>query len=348
MLWLLSCVAIAAAAHTQNLKPVGAEDVARVEAVERWLLNGTAPPAWWDVRAPADVRKGSELSRGASKRVCSGRLASSGAKVVVKTIVDSGGKLAPDGTVRPRPNGKITPEHRRAHLLGELFYLEALRGRPGVPELRGAYTEEHRGAVAIAAVVDDGGRELTRPDWKTFCRSEPRRAARSLLSCLRSVVDLGGYFQTDFSSRQLTLRGGAVYMVDAPDPLRGPMYAWGEPRGLAAPLRRALRGIDAATACAATCDGDEWRLPSTCGKRCAEPCLDERRRCALALRLPHVKDVATSWWALPLVVSEGRKGPDKDGAAAVDAIREAMAAPAPEDRLSFGDALARLEEGSPT
>ena len=32
MLWLLSCVvAIAAAAHTQNLKPVGAEDVARVE-----------------------------------------------------------------------------------------------------------------------------------------------------------------------------------------------------------------------------------------------------------------------------------------------------------------------------
>jgi hypothetical protein len=204
MLWLLSCVAIAAAAHTQNLKPVGAEDVARVEAVERWLLNGTAPPAWWDVRAPADVRKGSELSRGASKRVCSGRLASSGAKVVVKTIVDSGGKLAPDGTVRPRPNGKITPEHRRAHLLGELYYLEALRGRPGVPELRGAYTEEHRGAVAIAAVVDDGGRELTRPDWKAFCRSEPRRAARALLSCLRSVVDLGGYFQTDFSSRQLT------------------------------------------------------------------------------------------------------------------------------------------------
>ena len=53
---------------------------------------------------------------------------------------------------------------------------------------------------------DDGGRELTRPDWKTFCRSEPRRAAQSLLSCLRSVVDLGGYFQTDFSSRQLTLR----------------------------------------------------------------------------------------------------------------------------------------------
>ena len=67
-----------------------------------------------------------------------------------------------------------------------------------------------------------------------------------------------------------------------------------------------------------------------------------------ALRLPHVKDVATSWWALPLVVAEGRKGPDKDGAAAVDAIREAMAAPAPEDRLSFGDALARLEESSPT
>ena len=33
---------------------------------------------------------------------------------------------------------------------------------------------------------------------------------------------------------------------------------------------------------------------------------------------------------------------------AVDAIREAMAAPAPEDRLSFGDALARLEESSPT
>ena len=145
-------------------------------------------------------------------------------------------------------------------------------------------------------------------------------------------------------------------MVDAPDPLRGPMYAWGLSRGLTAPLRRPLRGIsgDHACAAAATCDPGDGRdatadrcccrgAASVCDDEARARCLHERKRCALIARKPHSKDAATHWWALPLAVAEGAKGPDKRGAARVDEVRAAMATADAAARISFSEALRRLE-----
>ena len=66
------------------LAPVGQDDLERVTSVETWLEGGALPPSW-GVTSARDVKQGSQLAVGRSKRVSSGRLAESDVKVVVKT-----------------------------------------------------------------------------------------------------------------------------------------------------------------------------------------------------------------------------------------------------------------------
>ena len=88
---------------------------------------------------------------------------------------------------------------RRQHLVEEMYFFEALRGRPGIPTLRGAFLEN--GDLSI--VVDDCGARITGLDhkkqpiasdaWRAFAKSDPLGAATALLEVFRSVVDYGGY-----------------------------------------------------------------------------------------------------------------------------------------------------------
>ena len=89
----------------------------------------------------------------------------------------------------------------------ELVYLESLRGRPGVPELLGAWWEASR--LTYATV--DGGEPISAevPPLRTGAEvrdmgpKRPLRLARSLLACFWSWAS-AGWFLDDFKDHQFT------------------------------------------------------------------------------------------------------------------------------------------------
>ena len=211
-----------------------------------------------------------------------------------------------------------------AHVVSELYFLESLRGRPGIPTLHGGWLEDD----ALSYVVADGGSEVTRyphahrngkpgearpsDAWRDFARKDPMRAARALLECFRSFVDYGGFFLSDFSPHQFTLRGASLFVVDGPDALDGLMSTFFFDRGLSGQLERRVqrRGNPHALSpnlddgCDATRCEDLVRFldpPSLCccsspGGGCADAntkdaCLLDRARCALVASRPHAADV---------------------------------------------------------
>lgn len=363
------CVALAqvlrcASSVARVEAPVGAEDLDRVLAVERWLLNGTRP-AQWTVFAERDVTRRDALTAGASKRVSRGRAGSGGDKVVVKTLVVDAAHRCPNATACGAAAARATVDasKRRDHVLAELYYLEGLRGRPGVPRLYGGWRDP------LSIVVADGGSELTSypskrtrhqpslsPAWKAFCAEDPVAAAVALLECFRSFAEYGGFFLSDFSPHQFTLRGSAVFLVDGPDALDGAVAAFLRDRGLDAGLRRPFRAVDADRACAASCPSADPPIPRNvccCARarrgECAsaaerDACGADRRRCFLISRKPHTHDAGTAWWALPAVVDRAPKGAARTAVAAVAAR---LAAPDPGDRPTFSEAVASLREGRP-
>ena len=164
------------------------EDMTRVRAADAWL-NGGPPPPVWDVKTKEDVSVGKELARGRSKCVRHGRLGRGKIVVVSVLPVSNSSNFA----------GTDEAGQRRQHLVEEMYFFEALRGRPGIPTLRGAFLEN--GDLSI--VVDDCGARITGLDhkkqpmasdaWRAFAKRDPLGAARALLELFRSVVDYGGY-----------------------------------------------------------------------------------------------------------------------------------------------------------
>ena len=168
---------------------IAAEDMARVRAVEAWLEKGAPPPQHWDVKTKADVSIGKELARGRSKCVRHGRLGREKIVVVSVLPVSNSSNFA----------GTDEAGQRRQHLVEEMYFFEVLRGRPGIPILRGAFLENGD----LSLVVDDCGARITGLDhkkqpmasdaWRGFAKRDPLGAATALLEVFRSVVDYGGY-----------------------------------------------------------------------------------------------------------------------------------------------------------
>ena len=187
--WAASTLHAAASARvTVKSTPgvINGEDMARVRAADAWL-NGGPPPPRWEVKTKADVSIGKELARGRSKCVRHGRLGREKIVVVAVLPVSNSSNFA----------GTDEAGQRRQHLVEEMYFFEALRGRPGIPTLRGAFLEN--GDLSI--VVDDCGARITGVDrkrqpiasdaWRAFAKRDPLGAARALLEVFRSVVDYG-------------------------------------------------------------------------------------------------------------------------------------------------------------
>ena len=210
---------------------INGEDMTRVRAVEAWLDKGGPPPQSWEVKTKADVSIGKELARGRSKCVRHGRLGTRKVVVVAVCPVSNSSAFAGHNYKELHAAGEALK--RRHHLVEEMYFLEVLRGRPGIPTLRGAFLEN--GDLSI--VVDDCGARITGVDhkkqpiasdaWRAFAKRDPLGAARALLEVFRSVVDYGGYLIKDFTPHQFTLHGNKLYLVDGPDvALDGPMAAF--------------------------------------------------------------------------------------------------------------------------
>ena len=210
---------------------INGEDMTRVRAVEAWLDKGGPPPQSWEVKTKADVSIGKELARGRSKCVRHGRLGTR--KVVVVAVCPVSNSSAFAGHNYKELHAADEALKRRHHLVEEMYFLEVLRGRPGIPTLRGAFLEN--GDLSI--VVDDCGARITRVDhkkqpiasdaWRAFAKRDPLGAATALLEVFRSVVDYGGYLINRLH------RAGGPRLLDlegvAPRARRAPLRAAGEP-----------------------------------------------------------------------------------------------------------------------
>ena len=129
-----------------------------------------------------------------------------------------------------------------------MLYLEVLRGRPGVPELLGAWFDGHLITYVVGdagdpigeGTVDDGRKARARAGLgaaqptvlsTTVTRraeKQPLALARSLLACFQSWASVG-FVQDDFKAQQFTMdANGAIFLVDGPRLLAN------------APLRRAM------------------------------------------------------------------------------------------------------------
>ena len=96
----------------------------------------------------------------------------------------------------------------RGEVLGELYFLEYLRGAPGIPELEGAWPD----ADGVSYVVEDAGETYVGRDaagakrFGKFVARNAFEAARALLDCFRSFSEVGGFFLDDLSAHQFSYR----------------------------------------------------------------------------------------------------------------------------------------------
>ena len=195
----------------------------RLERLDAWLTNASAPPTHWRVRSPDDLdnRTDHVLSHGGLKDVWLSQLRD-GRRVVVKAL---------------RQEGAFKFGDRASDVAYfELLFLEGLRGEPGIPELFGAYetpthvvwaTSNGGGRVATGTNSDPEKRDLEYSEvYDARARVAPLDLARAWLRCFRSFGERGGFVLTDFKPNQFTLdAAGDVYLVDGPAPNSGPIAA---------------------------------------------------------------------------------------------------------------------------
>ena len=191
----------------------------RLERLDAWLTNASAPPTHWRVRSPDDLDNRTDHMHSGYKDVWLSQLRD-GRRVVVKTL---------------HHEGAFEFGGRTSDIAYfELLFLEGLRGEPGIPKLFGAYkTPTH----VMWATSNGGGRVATGGKVKNpaikysevydaRARSAPLDLARAWLRCFRSFAERGGFVLTDFKPEQFTLdANGDIYLVDGPAPNSGPIAA---------------------------------------------------------------------------------------------------------------------------
>ena len=292
--------------------------VARTASVAAWFRGGP-PPRHWTATLPNNYRGGALLGQGTFKKAFS---VLNRTDMMLKTRVMHGGA--------------------RQQTWAEVLYLEFLRGKAGVPKLHGAW-QEKRSVYYVVQRLSVPLVENSEPSaaWLKTCRARPREAAVSLIEGVRSFAD-AGYFDAEHSldGRKFALsEDGAVYLVDAPEPLA------------TSPVRNvvdwALRGTwtDRNATKDGTCVADEdcprlrehargERVPGH--KRAAREAGGWCRngRCVGVDARAHVYDLATRAWALPLILAEGRFSSQK-AKQRLEQLIKRMRSEAPEDRPSL-------------
>ena len=292
--------------------------VARTASVAAWFRGGP-PPRHWTATLPNNYRGGALLGQGTFKKAFS---VLNRTDVVLKTRVMHGGA--------------------RQQTWAEVLYLEFLRGKAGVPKLHVAWQEKRSVYYVVqrlsVPLVENSGPSAA---WLKTCRARPLEAAVSLIEGVRSFAD-AGYFDAEhfLDGRKFALsEDGAVYLVDAPEPLA------------TSPVRNvvdwALRGMwkdrnaTKDRKCVADKDcprlreqGRGERVPGH--KRAARETGGWCRngRCAGIDARAHVYDLATRAWALPLILAEGRFSSQK-AKQRLEQLIKRMRSEAPEDRPSL-------------
>ena len=288
------------------------EAMMRLGGLAATLAGREEPPMEWTVQRD-DVQDLRWLANGTRKEVWAGR--AHDRKVILKRLV------------RSRRNGRATnpasDQRHRAELLGELYFLEWLRGAPGIPELLGAWAE----AGGPAYVVSDGGESYATkfPTDGRLVRTEPIDGptafalAASLLDCFRSFAEIGGYFLDDLSPHQFAVRDTTISVIDGPRILsNAPVASY----LLAERVAHSIAGFDGRAcaddkACPATrhhhsCVGGNSRFANFAGSAAVPvACRDgsvaapEARgwciegNCRPISAKTHVYDVGSRPWALP-------------------------------------------------
>ena len=292
--------------------------VARTASVAAWFRGGP-PPRHWTATLPNNYRGGALLGQGTFKKAFS---VLNRTDVVLKTRVMHGGA--------------------RQQTWAEVLYLEFLRGKAGVPKLHVAWREK-RSVYYVVQRLSVPLVENSEPSaaWLKTCRARPLEAAVSLIEGVRSFAD-AGYFDAEhfLDGRKFALsEDGAVYLVDAPEPLA------------TSPIRNvvdwALRGTwtDRNATKDGTCVADEdcprlrehargERVPGH--KRAAREARGWCRngRCVGVDVRAHVYDLATRAWALPLILAEGQFSSQK-AKQRLEQLIKRMRSEAPEDRPSL-------------
>ncbi|KAH8093596.1 hypothetical protein JL720_4740 [Aureococcus anophagefferens] len=163
----------------------------RLERLDAWLTNASAPPTHWRVRSPDDLdnRTDHVLEHGGLKDVWLSQLR--------------------DG--------------RRVGLRGEPGIPE-LFGAYETPTHVVWATSNGGGRVATGTNTDPEKRDLEYSEVYDAARGAPLDLARAWLRCFRSFGERGGFVLTDFKPNQFTLdAAGDVYLVDGPAPNSGPI-----------------------------------------------------------------------------------------------------------------------------
>ena len=234
-----------ALAAARAAAPLDAATTKRLDHLQALLHRGhahaTPLPTWNVRRRDADAIDWTPLANGSAKAVASG--AWRGTRVVRKRVkcTDPITTLAHTRGRRKRPLPKM--EKHFAEAVAELFFMEHLRGRPGIPVLRGAWYT-HQG---LEYVVDDAGPPLLgqgaarKTVARDIARRRPLRLAQALLECFRSFSEEGGYFLDDLTWRQFSLREEAgkppvVTIVDGPKALDAPVRPYLGESGHVLPL----------------------------------------------------------------------------------------------------------------
>merc|ERR1711965_135119 len=225
-----------ALATARAAAPLDAATTKRLDHLQDLLHQAhTKPlPTWTVARRDADAIDWAPLANGSAKAVATG--AWRGTRVVRKRveIKDPVKTLARTHKKSTRPLPLM--EKHFAEAVAELFFMEHLRGRPGIPILRGAWYTRR----GLEYVVDDAGPPLLKnvarkriahpqpPGRRNIAERRPLLLARALLECFRSFSEIGGYFLDDLAWQQFSLREEAgrppvVILVDGPKVLDGPV-----------------------------------------------------------------------------------------------------------------------------
>lgn len=337
----------------------------RVQQVERWLYEGGPPPAAWEVTS-SDLPPSNtwvELGGGKSKRVRATLYAAR--PVVVKQAIDNRRRSPARQRLKERRGTsksgaaplKRVEGHER-NIRGELLWLEYLRGAPGITRLYGGFLTEN--GTRVSMVVQRAGHTLARgmgtrqsrselsSEWKAWCHATPVEALRALLDCFRSFAEVGGSILSDFSPYQFTVGSDAVYLVDGPDLLEGPLYDVFCRRNLPTMYTGPPASCAEDNECPSTspahccCHGSTAAMQCEPGTRGAP---EAKGACAgTCLRVSaktHVYDVAAKTWAFPYVLGRVEMPPAKK--LALRRLQVWMMRPLVNDRPNFTEAIAALD-----
>lgn len=205
--FLLACACCAAGAAAEERDTAAV--MKRLDRLHAFLsgVAGAAAPATWKVTRAKDAAfEWTFLVNGTAKEVS--RTKVQGVRLVRKLVRSSnvGDALAKGRSHHGVSNRELVENKHVVEAVAELYYMEYLRGLPGIPDLWGAWVDSRGLSYVVVdagpAVYDDGARDRTRRLWDKYedlAKYRPIAVARALLLCFLSFSEVGGYFSDDLN-----------------------------------------------------------------------------------------------------------------------------------------------------